>query len=157
MSYDNYQLTGERGDKDRRRDGNRRWGDGKVRKEKLHMMRWTKRERHTGVLSALMVRNRSIRIWQPLEKQASRDPPLRDHCLLWKGQRDPEGDDSAKQERTRHISWRHMPPLPCTREMCLQKAVRLPWRRPQWSQQSLPSFCQVQGDRPPPESLKLSL
>lgn len=45
-------------------------GDEKVRKEKLHMMRWTKRETHTHtrVLSPLMIRNGSIRIWQPLEK-----------------------------------------------------------------------------------------
>lgn len=41
-----------------------------------------KRDTHKEVLSALMIRNRLIRIQQPLEKQASHDPPLRDHRLL---------------------------------------------------------------------------
>ncbi len=29
-------------------------------------------------------------------KTSIRDPPLRDHCLLWQGQRDPEGDCLSK-------------------------------------------------------------
>ncbi len=95
------------------------------------MERWEKKsctwwgelkERDKWVLSALMVRNRLIRIWQPLEKQASRNPPLRDHCLLWKGQRSrgrwlsKAGKDEAHQLETHAATAMHqgnVPPEGC--------------------------------------------
>lgn len=85
-------------------------GDEKVRKENLHMMRWTKRERKTNTRSFCLNDQEWVDPHMATSGKTTSIPwssNWETTAHLWRGQRDPGGDVSAKQERTRHISWGH--------------------------------------------------
>lgn len=98
-----------------------------------------KRERYTQDLSALMIRNGSIRIRQPLEKQqASHDPPTERPLHISEGDREIQGEMSQQSRKGRGTS------VGDTRQQCLapgksasrrlcalrsQQSLSGPWRQ----------------------------